>query len=213
MSINYQKAEFLDSCFDVKKMKLPKKPEILFVGRSNVGKSSMINALLNRKSIARTSATPGKTIAVNFYGIDNKIYFTDLPGYGYAQRSKEQRQGWGSLIEDYLDLGSRDIRLICMLTDARHEPTKDDLLMYDYLCSKDFLFCIVATKCDKLNKTEKENRKKALADRFGAEPVMFSSLTKEGVDTLKQIIEDVTEPEEEEPKTVIIDEKDFIDFE
>ncbi len=198
MVLNFQKAEFLDSCFDVKTIKLPTMPEIVFVGRSNVGKSSMINALLGRKALARTSSTPGKTVSINFYGIDGKVLLTDLPGYGYAQRSKEQRKGWGSLIESYLSLETRDIRLICMLTDARHEPTKDDLMMYDYLMSTEFLFCVAATKCDKLNKTETENRRISLAERFGTEPIMFSAQTKSGVEQLRQIIEDVTAAETEE---------------
>lgn len=198
MVLNFQKAEFLDSCFDVKTIKLPTMPEIVFVGRSNVGKSSMINAVLGRKALARTSSTPGKTVSINFYGIDGKVLLTDLPGYGYAQRSKEQRKGWGSLIESYLSLKTRDIRLICMLTDARHEPTKDDLMMYDYLMSTEFLFCIAATKCDKLNKTETENRRISLAERFGTEPIMFSAQTKSGVEQLRQIIEDVTAAETEE---------------
>lgn len=198
MVLNFQKAEFLDSCFDVKTIKLPTMPEIVFVGRSNVGKSSMINAVLGRKALARTSSTPGKTVSINFYGIDGKVLLTDLPGYGYAQRSKEQRKGWGSLIESYLSLKTRDIRLICMLTDARHEPTKDDLKMYDYLMSTEFLFCVAATKCDKLNKTETENRRISLAERFGTEPIMFSAQTKSGVEQLRQIIEDVTAAETEE---------------
>lgn len=198
MVLNFQKAEFLDSCFDVKTIKLPTMPEIVFVGRSNVGKSSMINAVLGRKALARTSSTPGKTVSINFYGIDGKVLLTDLPGYGYAQRSKEQRKGWGSLIESYLSLKTRDIRLICMLTDARHEPTKDDLMMYDYLMSTEFLFCVAATKCDKLNKTETENRRISLAERLGTEPIMFSAQTKSGVEQLRQIIEDVTAAETEE---------------
>ena len=198
MVLNFQKAEFLDSCFDVKTIKLPTMPEIVFVGRSNVGKSSMINAVLGRKALARTSSTPGKTVSINFYGIDGKVLLTDLPGYGYAQRSKEQRKGWGSLIESYLSLKTRDIRLICMLTAARHEPTKDDLMMYDYLMSTEFLFCVAATKCDKLNKTETENRRISLAERFGTEPIMFSAQTKSGVEQLRQIIEDVTVAETEE---------------
>ena len=198
MVLNFQKAEFLDSCFDLKTIKLPTMPEIVFVGRSNVGKSSMINAVLGRKALARTSSTPGKTVSINFYGIDGKVLLTDLPGYGYAQRSKEQRKGWGSLIESYLSLKTRDIRLICMLTDARHEPTKDDLMMYDYLMSTEFLFCVAATKCDKLNKTETENRRISLAERFGTEPIMFSAQTKSGVEQLRQIIEDVTAAETEE---------------
>ena len=180
--------------------KLPENtlPEIAFAGKSNVGKSSLINALMNRKSYARISATPGKTQTINFYNINEELYLVDLPGYGYAQRSKEQRQNWGSLIESYLTLENRDIRLVCMLTDARHDPTKEDLLMYDYLMNTEFLFCVVATKCDKLNKTETEKRRKYLAEKFGAEPIMFSAQTKAGVEQLRQIIEDVTVHEDEE---------------
>ena len=174
------------------------KPEIAFAGKSNVGKSTLINAMIGRKSLARTSSQPGKTRTINFYDVEDILYIVDLPGYGYAQRSKEQRQNWGSLIESYLTLENRDIRLVCMLTDARHDPTKDDLLMYDYLMNTEFLFCVVATKCDKLNKTETEKRRKYLAEKFGAEPVMFSAQTKAGVEQLRQIIEDVTVSEDEE---------------
>ena len=190
MVLKFQKAEFLDSCFDVKTIKLPTMPEIVFVGRSNVGKSSMINAVLGRKALARTSSTPGKTVSINFYGIDGKVLLTDLPGYGYAQRSKEQRKGWGSLIESYLSLKTRDIRLICMLTDARHEPTKDDLMMYDYLMSTEFLFCVAATKCDKLNRSERSAFEKLMAEEMPEVPyLLYSAKTGEGRETLwKQIV-------------------------
>ena len=198
MKFNLSKAEFALSAGRENQFPRDGRPQIAMSGRSNVGKSSLINTVLGRKKLARTSSEPGKTITVNFYDIDKKFYLVDLPGYGYAQRSKEQRKGWGSLIESYLSLKTRDIRLICMLTDARHEPTKDDLMMYDYLMSTEFLFCVAATKCDKLNKTETENRRISLAERFGTEPIMFSAQTKSGVEQLRQIIEDVTAAETEE---------------
>ena len=196
--MNLHNAEFVRSVTSVADCPKDGLPQIAFAGKSNVGKSSVINKLLLRKNFARVGEAPGKTTHINFFRIDEAMYLVDLPGYGYAQRSKEQRKGWGSLIESYLSLETRDIRLICMLTDARHEPTKDDLMMYDYLMSTEFLFCVAATKCDKLNKTETENRRISLAERFGTEPIMFSAQTKSGVEQLRQIIEDVTAAETEE---------------
>ena len=111
MPYNYNKADFLCSYFDARELPLEKKPEVVFVGRSNAGKSSMINKLVNRKKFAYTSSKPGKTAAINYFSIDNSIYIVDLPGYGFAQRSKTERRGWGSLIETYFSLG-RDMRLV-----------------------------------------------------------------------------------------------------
>lgn len=151
MKINYHNAEFVTSWFGRKhKLNVEKRPEILFVGRSNVGKSSMINKILNRKSLAKTSAKPGKTISINFFDIDKKIYLVDLPGYGFADRSKQQRRDWGNLIDEYFAL-DRDIRMIFLLVDIRHDPTENDKTMYDYLMSKQTLFSVVATKADKIS--------------------------------------------------------------
>lgn len=190
--INFNNASFETSVFDTKTISLQRKPEIVFVGRSNVGKSSMINALLNRKNIAYTGSTPGKTIAVNFYNIDSKIYFADLPGYGFALRSKVQRKSWGSLIGEYLECG-RDIRLIIMLVDIRHDPTPDDMLMYRYMMEKQFLFCIAATKADKLSKAEAAEAIEKMSKKFGVKVIPFSAKTRDGVKELLQIAEDITQ--------------------
>ena len=192
MNINYHNAEFLCSYFDTKSLPLEKKPEIVFVGRSNVGKSSMINKLLNRKNLAFTSSKPGKTAAINYFGIDKKIYLVDLPGYGFAQRSKNERKGWGSLIETYFSL-DRDRRLVAFLMDSRHGATEDDLLMYDYLMAQTTPFCIVLTKADKLKKSEAEKIKAETSAKFGVAAILFSSENGQGVEELRSIIEDITD--------------------
>ena len=196
MKINYNKAEFITSWFGKSKLEIEEMPEMLFVGRSNVGKSSMINKILNRKALARTSAKPGKTISINFFDIDNKIYLVDLPGNGFAERSKQERKNWGSLIEDYFNL-ERDIRIIFLLIDIRHKPSENDMLMYEYLMSKNYLFCVVATKLDKLSKTQAANQVEEFSKIFGVNVIPFSSATGQGVDELKQIIEDVAEGSKE----------------
>ena len=128
-------------------------PDIAFAGRSNVGKSSFINKMLNRKSLARTSSKPGKTATINFYNIDNSLNFVDLPGYGYAKVSKEEKKKWASMIETYLD--SRET-LACtvLLVDARHKPTADDITMLNYIRERHDFAVVVATKCDKIAKTK-----------------------------------------------------------
>ena len=134
---------------------LPKgtKKEIVMSGRSNVGKSSFINKMLNRKSLARTSSKPGKTATINFYNIDNTLNFVDLPGYGYAKVSKEEKKKWGTMIETYLD--TRDT-LACtvLLVDARHKPTNDDIIMLNYIRERHGFAFVIATKCDKIPKTK-----------------------------------------------------------
>ncbi len=128
-------------------------PEIAFAGRSNVGKSSFINKLLNRKSLARTSSKPGKTATINFYNIDDTVHFVDLPGYGYAQVSKEEKKKWGAMIETYL--GSREqLRCTALLVDARHKPTADDLSMLRWIKRSQDFALVFATKCDKIAKTK-----------------------------------------------------------
>ena len=196
MKINYHNAEFVTSWFGKKnKLALEKRPEIVFVGSSKVGKSSMINKILNRKALAKTSSKPGKTISINFFDIDKKIFLVDLPGYGFADRSKEQRRDWGSLIDEYFLL-DRDIRMIFMLVDIRHEPTENDKLMYEYLMSKQTLFAVAATKADKLSKKQAAEQTERFSSLFGVSVIPFSSETGEGVDAVRQIIEDVTENEE-----------------
>lgn len=190
--MNFQNAEFLTSWFDNGEFTLALKPEFLFVGKSNVGKSSMINKILNRKALARTSSKPGKTISINFFGIDKTAYLVDLPGYGFAQRSKKERKNWGSLIENYFAL-ERDIRIIFLLVDIRHDPSENDLLMYNYLMSKNFLFCVVATKADKVSQKEKDEQIKKLSELFSVEVIPFSALSGLGVKEIREIIEDACE--------------------
>lgn len=127
------------------------RPELVFVGRSNVGKSSLINKVLNRRNFARTSSTPGKTATINYFDVDGKIYLVDLPGYGYAKVSKDRQKTWGKFIEDYFKY-SKDIALVFSLIDIRHNPTKDDIMMVEYLKSMGFPFIVIATKADKISK-------------------------------------------------------------
>ena len=169
-------------------------PQIAFSGRSNVGKSTLINTLLGRTSLARVSSSPGKTITVNFYEIDKKLFFVDLPGYGYANRSKESQRVWQNLTDGFFTRNpNRDLlKLVVQLIDSRIGPTQDDLTMIEWLKSSGLPFLLVATKADKLNKTERlasESSLKKLAETIGTEaPLFFSSKTKEGKATLLSAI-------------------------
>lgn len=192
MAIHFNNAQFVTSYFDGKKIDRPQKPEIVLVGRSNVGKSSLINKILNRKSLARVSSTPGKTISVNYYDVDGKFDLVDLPGYGFAKRPKSEQAAWGKLTEGYFSAG-RDIRLILLLVDLRHPPSKDDEIMFDWLMESETLFTVVATKADKLNKTEAKKNADALSEKFGINVIPFSSLNGTGVEELHQIITDLVE--------------------
>jgi GTP-binding protein len=197
MKLNYAKAEFLCSYYNAEALPPEKKPEVVLVGRSNVGKSSMINKLVNRKKFAFTSSKPGKTAAINFFSIDGSIYIVDLPGYGFAQRSKSERRGWGRLIETYFSL-ERDIRLVVLLIDIRHGPTEDDMLMYEYLTSKNVPFCVAATKSDKVSKTAAAEKTEKISETFDVNAFAFSSENSEGVEKLREIIESVTAEKEKE---------------
>ena len=196
--MNYHKVSFLASYGLLKQIPPSSKIEIAFAGRSNVGKSSLINALLNRKNLARTSATPGKTATVNFYRLDT-MRMVDLPGYGYAKVSASEKKRWNTLIEGYFD-ADRDLRLVLQLVDMRHPPTGDDRMMIEYLTQREIPFLVVLTKADKLNKTERKSRLKAfeeeLAEYEGLQWVPFSAVTREGVDDLRDILISVTEEED-----------------
>lgn len=165
-------------------------PQIAFAGRSNVGKSSLINTLLNRKSLARVSASPGKTITINFYDIDRSFFLVDLPGYGYAKRAQDNKKKWSALTDSYFSKNpNRDcIRLVIQLIDIRVGPTEDDLMMMDYLSETEMPFLVVATKCDKLSKTAVSNAiaelEKQCASYAPSSVIPFSSVTREGKDRL-----------------------------
>lgn len=169
-------------------------PEIAFSGRSNVGKSSLINRLLNRKALARTSATPGKTATINFYRLDT-LRLVDLPGYGYAKVSASEKQRFSRTIEHYF-ADDRDLRLVLQLIDMRHPPSKDDMMMLEYLTAQELPFLVVFTKADKLKPTERARRLEAfkteLSDYVGIHCVPFSAVTGEGVEELRAILEEVT---------------------
>lgn len=197
--MNYNKAEFCASYGKFSQIPPPERIEIAFAGRSNVGKSTLINKLFNRKSLARVSSVPGKTATINFYGMEN-IYFVDLPGYGYAKVSKSEKERWSGLIEGYLN-SDRDLRLVFLLVDMRHAPSADDLDMINYLIDTELPFVIVLTKADKLKKTEREKRMAAFRTEIPCfddiHVIPFSSQTFEGVEELRQIIDDIAADDEE----------------
>ena len=170
-------------------------PEIVFSGRSNVGKSTLINTLLRRKNLARTSATPGKTATINFYKLDT-MRFVDLPGYGYAKVAKDEKRKWGELIEGYF-AEERDLRLVIQLCDMRHDPTADDRQMIEFMAENGLPFLVVLTKADKLNKTERAARLAAyeaiFAEFEGLTVIPYSSVTGEGREDLLAIIREVGE--------------------
>ncbi len=173
-------------------------PEIALVGRSNVGKSSLINCLANRKNIARTSSTPGKTATINFYEIAGKYRIVDLPGYGYAKVSKQEKEKWGDMIEGYLSTRGNLVQVI-QLVDARHKPTADDKMMFDWIKTYNYEPLVVATKIDKLKKSQLEGNLTAIYDDFGLGDdsvlIPFSSETRAGRDEVMELIEYVLDTE------------------
>ncbi len=195
MKLNYNKAEYIASYGKFSQIPECKNIEIAFAGHSNVGKSTLINKLFNRKNLARVSSVPGKTATINFYGLEN-IYFVDLPGYGYAKVAKSEKERWSGLIEGYLG-SERDIRLVFMLVDMRHAPTKDDVHMINYLIDTETPFVLVLTKADKLKKTEREKRMEAFKTEIPCfedmHVIPFSSMTFEGVEELREIVEDIAD--------------------
>lgn len=166
------------------------KPEIAFAGKSNVGKSSLINAMMNRKALARTSQNPGKTRTINFYGIENSLYFVDLPGYGYARISRSESQKWGVMIEKYL-LGRAPLKTIVLLLDIRHDPTAHDRMMFDWLKYYEYPLIIAATKADKIKRSQLQKQTSLLKKSLGSDltVIPFSSETFLGRDTLWDLIE------------------------
>lgn len=167
-------------------------PEVAFAGKSNVGKSSLINALMNRKAFARTSAQPGKTQTINFYNINDAIYFVDLPGYGYARANEEVKARWGKMIEDYLHK-SKQLKAVFLLIDIRHEPGTNDRIMYEWIVNQGFLPIIIATKLDKINRSQITKQvkiiKNALQTKPGTKVIPFSAQSKQGRDEIYDILE------------------------
>lgn len=174
--------------------KLPESPypEIAFAGKSNVGKSSLINALMNRKALARTSAQPGKTQTINYYNINDMLYLVDLPGYGYAKVSEKEKQKWGELIERYLN-GSSQLMAVFLLIDIRHEPSKNDKLMYDWMVYQGYKPIIIATKADKIKRSQLQKQTSVVRKGLGlgADGIVipFSSETKQGREEIWQLVD------------------------
>lgn len=187
----YKTCEYIISA--VSKNQFPNKNnlnEYVFLGRSNVGKSSFINALTNRKMLARTSSKPGKTQTINFYLIDNLLYFVDVPGYGYASRSFDERQNFGSYIEQYLH-NNPNLKIAFLLVDTKVGPTSDDILMYEYLKSLELNIMIIATKADKVGTTRLITHKKTIREKLGItdEQIIFTSaINKQGIEQVRELI-------------------------
>ena len=158
-------------------------PEIAFAGKSNVGKSSLINALMNRKSLARTSAQPGKTQTINFYNINDELYFVDLPGYGYAKVSQQEKEKWGKMIEKYLHR-SKVLQAVFLLVDIRHEPSANDRQMYEWILANGYHPIVIATKLDKINRSQIAKQVKLVKQGLGVDKdtivIPFSAETKQG---------------------------------
>ena len=169
-------------------------PEMAFAGKSNVGKSSLINALMNRKSLARTSAQPGKTQTINFYNINDAMYLVDLPGYGYAKVSETEKAKWGKMIENYLHV-SEQLRAVFLLIDIRHDPSANDKLMYDWIVQQGYDPVIVATKLDKIKRSQKDKQLKAIRTGLQVKPgtkiFPFSATSKQGRDEIWAYMDEV----------------------
>lgn len=173
--------------------------EVAFAGKSNVGKSSLINALMNRKSLARISSQPGKTQTINFYNVNDAMYLVDLPGYGYANANVEIKAKWGQMIENYLHT-SKKLQAVFLLIDIRHEPSENDIMMYDWMVNQGFAPIIIATKSDKLKKNQINSHIKTIRDVLNVEPdtiiIPFSSMTKDGRDEIWNLIDSLVFDEE-----------------
>jgi GTP-binding protein len=170
------------------------KPEIAFAGKSNVGKSSLINSLMNRKALARTSSQPGKTQTVNFYNINDALYFVDLPGYGYAKTPEAIKEKWGKMVERYL-MNSKQLKLIFLLIDIRHEPSQNDKNMYEWIVYHGFMPVVIATKMDKLKRSQIAKHVKMIREGIGGKSetkiIPYSSLTKQGKDEIWDYIVEI----------------------
>mgnify|MGYP001030228012 CR=1 FL=1 len=180
--------------------KLPenKLPEVAFAGKSNVGKSSLINGLMNRKALARTSSSPGKTQTINYYNINGQMYFVDLPGYGYATANEKVKAQWGKMIEDYLHQ-SKKISMIFLLVDIRHKPSENDRIMYDWIRNRGYKPIIIATKLDKIKRSQVAKQTKLICDALDVADdtivIPYSALTKQGREEIYDLLDAVIEEE------------------
>lgn len=178
--------------------KLPENtlPEFAFAGKSNVGKSSLINGLMNRKSLARTSSSPGKTQTINYYNINNEMYFVDLPGYGYATANEKVKATWGKMIEDYLHQ-SKQIRAVFLLVDIRHAPSENDRIMYDWILDRGYQPVIIATKLDKIKRSQVTKQLKLICDTLDVADdtvvIPYSSLNKQGREEIYELLDKMAE--------------------
>ena len=174
--------------------------EVAFAGKSNVGKSSLINALMNRKALARTSAQPGKTQTINFYNINDAMYLVDLPGYGYAKASEEVKAKWGKMIENYLHT-SKQLKAVFLLIDIRHDPSANDRMMYEWMVYQGFAPIIIATKLDKIKRSQIQKNVKAIREGLNVQPgttiIPFSAETKQGRDEIWELIDSFVLPQED----------------
>lgn len=170
-------------------------PEIAFAGKSNVGKSSLINGLVNRKALARTSSQPGKTQTINFYNVNKELYFVDLPGYGYAKVSEREKANWGKMVENYLHK-SNTLRAVFLLVDIRHEPSANDVNMYQWILANGYEPIIIATKLDKIKRSQIQKNIKIIKTGLDVVPgtkiLAFSAQTKQGRDEILDLIEEIT---------------------
>ncbi len=182
--------------------KLPENtlPEFAFAGKSNVGKSSLINGLMNRKSLARTSSSPGKTQTINYYNINNEMYFVDLPGYGYATANEKVKATWGKMIEDYLHQ-SKQIRAVFLLIDIRHAPSENDRIMYNWILDRGYQPVIIATKLDKIKRSQVSKQLKLICDTLDVVDdtivIPYSSLSKQGREDIYELLDAMLEDTEE----------------
>ena len=195
-----KKAELETVCGITSKLPAHTRPEFAFAGKSNVGKSSLINAMMNRKSLARTSSQPGKTQTINFYNINDELYFVDLPGYGYAKVSLEAKAKWGKMIENYLKK-SQVLHAVFLLVDIRHDPSENDKMMYDWVIHNGYRPVVIATKLDKLKRSQVAAHVKAVRQGLGMEKedilIPFSAETKQGRDEIWAYMDGLLSAEQE----------------
>ena len=200
MALNFAKAEFVRSAGRREDFIRDGLPQFAFAGRSNVGKSSVINRLVGRKNLAYVGASPGKTTQVNYFLIDRRAYLVDLPGYGYAKVPQSEKEKWGKLIERYLH-GSKQLKAVFLLIDIRHEPGKNDAIMYDWICQNGFAPIIIATKLDKIKRSQLQKQIKLIRETLEVEKdtivIPFSAETKQGREEIWNLIDEIRSDAEE----------------